>query len=148
METEARKATPVRMVRLNEVRISGYLGNDPKVGDKVANFSVAVTESWKDKTTDEWCKKTTWVQCSCFGKTKDIVAHRAFKGTPIVVFGKLSSYKPKDSDREVLTVLADRVQILTAGDAPAAAEPKPRAENPSEPGDNDRPGDPLDQIPW
>ena len=143
----------VKMVRLNEVKVSGYLGNDPKVGDNYCLFSVAVRESWKDKVTDEWRDKTTWVSCSCFGKTKDIVSHRAFKGTPIVVFGKLSSYKPKDSEREVLTVIADRVQILTVGDAPAEGSgerpaQKPRSENPGEPGDSDRSGDPLDSIPW
>jgi single-strand DNA-binding protein len=139
----------VKMARLNEVTVSGFLGNDPKTGDNYAMFNLASKESWKDKQ-GEWQDRTTWVPVSCFGKTADAVKAGAFKGTAVIVLGKLSSYENKETKRQVMTVLANRVLILTpdAGDAPAAAEPKPRAENPGEPGDGDNKRDPLDDIPW
>ena len=50
---------------LNKVMLIGHLGKDPVVktftnGGKVASFSIATTESWKDKTSGEYLSKTFW----------------------------------------------------------------------------------------
>src|ERR1035437_5307924 len=50
---------------INEVRLMGRVGQDPEIksltnGKKVANFSLAITESWKDETTGERKEKTQW----------------------------------------------------------------------------------------
>jgi len=133
----------VKPVRLNDVKVSGYVGNEPKMGTSWASFSLALQENWKDKQTDEWKSRTTWMQVSCFGKTADAVGAGVHKGTFVVVFGRLSSYQTKDDDKQVVTISANQVQILT--DESAAQQPKPeRQENPPEPGD----GDQLNDIPW
>ena len=53
------------MAGVNKVIIIGNLGRDPEIkytqsNVPVANFSVATTESWKDKTSGEWQEKTEW----------------------------------------------------------------------------------------
>ena len=50
---------------VNKVIIIGNLGNDPEVkylpsGGAVANFTLATSESWKDKNTGEQKEKTEW----------------------------------------------------------------------------------------
>ncbi len=51
------------MAGVNKVIIVGNLGRDPEIkytqsNQPVANFSVATSDSWKDKTTGEW----QWVE--------------------------------------------------------------------------------------
>ena len=87
---------------LNRVQLIGNLGRDPEVrtfqnGNKVANFSVACSESWKDRTTGERKEKTEWVNVSVF--TPHIVAEierRFHKGSTVIVEGKLQTRKWQD----------------------------------------------------
>ena len=51
---------------LNRCESIGNLGKDPEVkhlsnGDRVVNFSLAVSERWKDRNSGERKEKTTWV---------------------------------------------------------------------------------------
>ena len=53
------------MAGVNKCIIIGNLGRDPEIkytqsNVPVANFSVATTESWKDKNSGEWQEKTEW----------------------------------------------------------------------------------------
>ncbi|MFN7607730.1 MAG: single-stranded DNA-binding protein, partial [Ralstonia sp.] len=53
------------MFSSNRAEIIGNLGRDPEIrtlnsGAKVASFSVATSESWKDKTTGERKEATQW----------------------------------------------------------------------------------------
>ena len=50
---------------INKVILIGNLGRDPEIrmtqdGREIANFSVATSESWKDKSTGERREKTEW----------------------------------------------------------------------------------------
>ena len=50
---------------VNKVILVGNLGNDPEIrtfgnGGKVANFSIATSESWRDKQSGEKREKTEW----------------------------------------------------------------------------------------
>jgi single-strand DNA-binding protein len=50
---------------LNKVELIGRLGKDPEIrnlqnGSAVANFSVATSETWKDKRSGEKQEKTEW----------------------------------------------------------------------------------------
>ena len=58
---------------VNKVILVGNLGRDPEVrtfqnGGKVCNFSVACSESWKDKNTGEKREKTEWVNVAVFNE--------------------------------------------------------------------------------
>lgn len=87
---------------LNKVQIIGNLGRDPEVrafqnGGKVCNFSVACSESWKDRNTGERREKTEWVSVAIFGEGLVRVAEQYLsKGSKVYVEGKLQTRKWQD----------------------------------------------------
>lgn len=88
---------------LNRVQLIGNLGRDPDIktfanGNKVANFSVACAESWKDRTTGEKKEKTEWVNVAVFGDGLiRVIEQYVHKGSKIFVEGKLQTRKWQDN---------------------------------------------------
>lgn len=81
---------------LNKAQVLGRLGQDPEVrkmqsGDDVANFSLAVTETWKDKQTGEKKEATEWINCVVFGGAAKVIEQYAKKGNRLYVEGKLKT---------------------------------------------------------
>jgi len=72
---------------VNKVILVGNVGKDPEVrtfgnGGKVANFSIATSESWKDKQTGERKEKTDWHNIAIFNDgLVGIVERYVKKGT-------------------------------------------------------------------
>jgi len=92
------------MPSLNKVQLIGHLGKDPEIksfsnGGRIANFSLATSESWKDKTTGEKKEKTEWhrVTVSAEGAIKFIEKY-AKKGDAVYVEGKIETRKYTDKD--------------------------------------------------
>ena len=86
---------------VNKVIIIGNLGKDPEVrtmqnGGKIANLSVATSESWKDKATGERKEKTEWHRVAIFGQLADIAERYCQKGTKVYVCGSLQTRKWTD----------------------------------------------------
>ena len=87
---------------INKVIIVGNLGKDPEVrtfanGGKVCNFSVATSESWKDKSTGERKEKTEWHNISIYNEGLAGVAERYLrKGSKVYLEGKLQTRKWQD----------------------------------------------------
>lgn len=87
---------------LNQCQFIGNLGADPDVkrtqaGNPVVNFSVAVTERWKDKNSGEKRERTEWVRVVVFSEGLCKVAESYLKkGSRVFVSGKLSSRKWQD----------------------------------------------------
>ena len=90
------------MSGVNKVIIVGNLGKDPEVrtfanGGKVCNFSVATSESWKDKQTGERKEKTEWHNITISGDGLVGVAERYLrKGSKVYLEGKLQTRKWTD----------------------------------------------------
>lgn len=88
---------------LNKVTLIGHLGKDPEIrtmqsGDRVANFSLATTERWKDKTTGEKKEKTEWHRIVIFNKALvDLSEKYIRKGSKIYLEGQLETRKWSDS---------------------------------------------------
>lgn len=87
---------------LNKVQLIGRLGQDPEIrhtssGDKIANFTLATSDKWKDKSTGEQREKTEWSRIVVFGKLADIVDSYVKKGSLVMVEGKLQTRKWTDS---------------------------------------------------
>ena len=87
------------MSSVNKVILLGRVGNDPEIrttnaGDKIANFRIATSESWRDKATGETKEKTEWSQVACVNETltKAIEAY-VKKGSLIYVEGQLQTRK-------------------------------------------------------
>ena len=121
------------MATLNKVMIIGNLGRDPEVrqaGDSpVANFSVAVTEKFKDRNGQPQ-ERTEWVNVVCWRRLAEIAQQYLNKGSSIFVEGKLQTRKRQDkdgNDRYTTEVVADNLQML--GGKQSAQAPAPQNRN-------------------
>ena len=81
---------------MNRVQLMGNLTKDPVMrstqsGDKVASFSVAVTEKWKDNN-GEWKEQTDFVNCVAWKHFAE-TAGKLTKGTKVFVQGKFKTRK-------------------------------------------------------
>lgn len=136
---------------VNKVIIIGNLGQDPEIkylpsGSAVCNFSVAVSESWKDKQSGEQKERTEWISVEVWGNTAEACSKYISKGSKVYVEGKLQtdSWEDKDSGKKMYRtkVRADNVQFLdNKGDNPRQ-ESKPSQPSPQQSKDYD------DDIPF
>ena len=89
---------------VNKVMLIGNLGQDPDIrysqsGAKIASFSVATTESWKDKSTGERKSITEWHRVVVFNENlADIVEKYIKKGSKVFVEGSLKTRKYTGND--------------------------------------------------
>ncbi len=87
---------------VNKVILLGRLGGDPEIrvsqdGTKIARFSVATSESWKDKTTNEKKEKTDWHRIVIFSAgLSEIVEKFLKKGSLVYLEGQIRSRKFND----------------------------------------------------
>ena len=87
---------------VNKVILLGNLGQDPDVrtmqnGKKVCTFSVATSDSWKDKDTGEKKEKTEWHRVVVFNEgLVGVVENYIKKGTKVYVEGSLQTRKLTD----------------------------------------------------
>ena len=87
---------------LNKVLLIGRLGADPEIkqmvnGKNVARFSLATSQTWKDKNTGEKKEKTEWHRIVVFNEgLVNVVQQYLKKGAQIYVEGQLSTRKWKD----------------------------------------------------
>ena len=86
---------------VNKVILIGNLGKDPEVrsmqnGGKVANLSIATSESWRDKATGEKKEKTEWHRVVIFGNLAEIAEKYLKKGSKVYVSGSLQTRKWTD----------------------------------------------------
>lgn len=107
------------MASVNKVIVLGNLGKDPELrhlpnGDAVCNFSLATTESWKDKDGNKQ-DKTEWHNVVIFRKLAEIAGEYLKKGRPVYIEGRLQTRKWQDKegkDRYTTEIVADQMQML------------------------------------
>jgi single-strand DNA-binding protein len=84
---------------VNKCILIGHLGRDPEVrrtnnGDAVVSFSLACSESWRDKATGERKERTEWVNIVIFNENIGKVAEQyCKKGSKVYVEGQLQTRK-------------------------------------------------------
>jgi len=108
------------MAGINKVIIVGNLGKDPEVtyvpsGAAVAKFSVATSETWKDKTSGEKKERTEWHRIVAWDKLGEICGKYLSKGRQVYVEGKLQTHSYDDKEgvkRYVTEIIAQDVQFL------------------------------------
>lgn len=87
---------------VNKVILVGNLGKDPEVrnspdGSKIITFSIATSETWKDKMTGERKDKTEWHRVVVFNDKLGEVAERYLrKGSKVYIEGQLQTRKWTD----------------------------------------------------
>ena len=87
---------------INKVILVGNLGAKPDIrfssdGKAIANFSLATSESWKDKEGNKQ-ERTEWHKVSVFGKLADVCQKYLDKGSKVYVEGKLQTRKWDNKD--------------------------------------------------
>jgi single-strand DNA-binding protein len=84
---------------VNKVILVGRLGSDPEIrvsqeGNKIARFSVATSESWNDKNTNEKKEKTEWHRIVVFSKgLAQVIENYVKKGSQVYLEGQLRTNK-------------------------------------------------------
>ncbi|MCK5818973.1 MAG: single-stranded DNA-binding protein [Psychromonas sp.] len=106
---------------VNKVVLVGNLGRDPEMrympnGNAVANFSLATTESWKNKQTGEYENQTEWHNLTVFGKFAEMCGQYLKKGAKVYVEGKIRTEKWQDKtsgqDRYSTKIIVSELQML------------------------------------
>lgn len=91
---------------LNKVVLIGNLGRDPEIrstsdGREIANFSIATSESWKDKASGEKREKTEWHRIVVFSEgLVRVIKSYVKKGTKLYVEGQLQTRKWVDNENQ------------------------------------------------
>lgn len=108
------------MASVNKVILVGNLGRDPEVrtfpnGDRVANITIATTDKWKDKQTNEMKEATEWHRIVFNGRLAEIAEQYLRKGSQVYVEGSLRTRKWTDKDGQekyTTEIRADQMQML------------------------------------
>jgi single-strand DNA-binding protein len=136
------------MASLNQCQFIGNVGRAPEVryspsGDAICNFSVAVNESWKDKSTGEKRESTEWVRVVAYRRLGEICGEYLKSGAPVWIQGKLKTRKWQDkdtgADRYSTEIVADQMQMLGGREEASGSAPQQRAALPQR---QDRPAAP------
>jgi single-strand DNA-binding protein len=120
------------MSSVNKVILIGNLGKDPEIrtfqnGGRVAGFSMATSESWKDKATGEKKERTEWHRISVFNEhIVGVVETYLRKGAKVYIEGQLETRKFTDKEGvekySTEVVLRPYKGVLTMLDSPKAQD--------------------------
>ena len=124
---------------INKVILVGNLGKDPETrympsGKAVTNFSIATSESWKDKQTGEQKEQTAWHNIVMYDRLAGSAAEYLRKGSQVYVEGRLRTRKWQDKegrDRYTTEIIANEMQMLGGrggGGAGTESRSEPRGE--------------------
>ena len=107
------------MSSLNKVMLIGRLGKDPEVryttdGSAVANFSLAISESFADKSGTRQ-ERTEWHNIVAWGKLADLSKRFLVKGRQVYIEGRIRTREWDDKDgnkRRTTEVIANQMVLL------------------------------------
>lgn len=127
---------------LNKVILIGRLGREPELrymanGEAVCNFSVATSESWKDKNGQRQ-ESTEWHNVTMYRKLAEIAGKYLTKGSQVYLEGKIQSrkYQGKDGiERTAYEIIANEMKML-GGNSQATQEQPKRQQEPTAPVEN------------
>ncbi len=102
---------------VNKVILIGNLGKDPEVrrlnsGDQVVNFTLATSETWRDKTSGERKERTEWHNIVIFNENIGKIAEQyCKKGSKVYLEGQIQTRKWQDqsgADRYTTEIVLQR----------------------------------------
>lgn len=114
---------------INKVILIGNLGRDPEVrytqaGKAVANFTVATSESWRDRQTNEMQERTEWHRVVCFDRLGEIAGEYLRKGSKAYIEGRLQtrSWEQDGQTRYTTEIVAREMQMLDSRSAASGGD--------------------------
>jgi single-strand DNA-binding protein len=120
---------------VNKVILVGNLGRDPEIrtlnsGDRVANFTMATSETWRDRTSGERRERTEWHRVVIFNDNLVKVAENYLrKGSKVYIEGALQTRKFQDQSGAERTATEVVLQKFRGG---YASGPRQAASGPKE----------------
>jgi single-strand DNA-binding protein len=108
---------------VNRVQLIGNVGKDPEIrknqsGGEIASFSLATSESWKDKATGDRMEKTEWHNIVVFNEhIVNVVRDFVKKGTKLYIEAKIQTRKWQDKEgkeRQTTEIIIDRFNCSLA----------------------------------
>ncbi len=151
------------MFGLNRLMVVGTLPRDPEIrsttnGTRVANFTIGITDTWRDKTSGERKTHTEWVRCVVWGPLVDVVEKYVFKNSRLFLSGKIQTKEwEKNGAKASTTELvlqgfsAELILLDAKPDSKSRQDSTPSLplERPSQPSPRQAPrGDLNDDIPF
>lgn len=125
---------------VNKVILIGSVGKDPESkampnGNAVVNFSLATSESWKDKTTGQQQESVEWHRLVAFGKLAEIIAQYVKKGSKLYIEGSLKTRSwDKDGVKHYATeIVVSEMQLLDSKPADSSGQQSSHAPRQSQP---------------
>lgn len=107
------------MPYLNRIEVMGNLGKDPELRylpnqTPVSSISLAYTEKWRDKASNEQRERIEWFNVVLYGKQAETVCRYMKKGDCLWVAGKLQShrYEHHGVEKTVYEIMAGEIQII------------------------------------
>ncbi|MFA6037569.1 MAG: single-stranded DNA-binding protein [Legionellales bacterium] len=106
---------------INKVIIIGNLGADPEVrympsGGAATTLSIATSESWKDKESNQMVERTEWHRVVMYQRLAEIAGEYLKKGSKVYIEGSLRTRKWADKtsgqDRYTTEIIANNMQML------------------------------------
>jgi single-strand DNA-binding protein len=108
------------MAGVNKVILVGRLGKDPEVrnlenGAAVANFTMATSETYKDRVTGEKKEITDWHNIVLWRGLAEIAQKYLHKGDMVYIEGKMRtrSWEKEGVTRYTTEVIADNMTMLS-----------------------------------
>ena len=100
------------MASVNRVILLGNVGQDPEMrylpsGEAVAKFSIATSETWKDKAGGKQ-ERTDWHRVEFIGRTAEVVGEFVKKGRQVYVEGSVRY--DKWTDKEGIEKVATKIK--------------------------------------
>jgi single-strand DNA-binding protein len=116
---------------INKAIILGNLGKDPetnytKAGKAITSFSVATSEEWTDKNTNQKQSKTEWHNIVAFGRLAEICGEYLRKGSKVYIEGSIHTEKWTDQnglDRYTTKIQAREMQMLNKPEPAGSVSP-------------------------
>ncbi|MCC5812489.1 MAG: single-stranded DNA-binding protein [Ectothiorhodospiraceae bacterium] len=138
---------------INKVILIGNLGKDPEVrympsGGAVTNCTVATSDTWRDKQSNEMQERTEWHRVVFFNRLAEIAGEYLRKGSKVYIEGRLQTRKWQNKEgQDVYTteIVANEMQMLDGrgegGGAPSGGQGQSRPQSSQQP----RQPEPMDQ---
>ncbi len=144
------------MSGVNKVILVGRLGKDPEVrnlenGATVANFTMATSESYKDKTTGDKKEITEWHNIVLWRGLAEIAAKYLHKGDMVYIEGKLRtrSWEKEGVTRYTTEIIGDNMTMLsTKPSGGGNPEYRPSTPQPANSNQDYRPEPTTDDLPF
>ena len=103
---------------VNKCIFIGNMAADPETkympsGGAVVNFSIGVSESWKDKQGEKQ-ERTEWVRASAFGRLAEIIGEYGRKGQQVYIEGRMQTrkYQKEGQDHYTTEIVVNEFQML------------------------------------